>query len=325
MFKIIFVIIGTIIGAGFASGKEIFTFFNVYGFYGLFGLFFSNLIIGFSIYKSFKLILKYNINSYHDFISILIPKSSFLIDVMCNIINIFLIISFVVMIAGFGSYFFQEFSLPVYVGSCVIAFLSFFVFCGDIELISKINSYIIPFLIILIILLGCTNLFSFTSLNIHSVDSNFNWFIRSLLYSSYNLVVLFPILITLKKYIPHLRNVKIISVLSTTLLSVMSIVLFFLLNYYFEDVFSLDLPTVYIAGLSNLFIKYIFSIAILGAIFTTALSSGYGFLNNLNIKNSKSYKIIALTMCFMSILFSNIGFSTLLNLLYPILGFIRLD
>ena len=29
--KITFVIIGTIIGAGFASGQEIFTFFNKYG------------------------------------------------------------------------------------------------------------------------------------------------------------------------------------------------------------------------------------------------------------------------------------------------------
>lgn len=30
--SIIFVIIGTIIGAGFASGQEIYTFFNRYGF-----------------------------------------------------------------------------------------------------------------------------------------------------------------------------------------------------------------------------------------------------------------------------------------------------
>lgn len=35
MINSILVIIGTIIGAGFASGKEIFTFFNVYGLYGL--------------------------------------------------------------------------------------------------------------------------------------------------------------------------------------------------------------------------------------------------------------------------------------------------
>ena len=32
IYKITFVIVGTIIGAGFASGQEIYTFFNKYGF-----------------------------------------------------------------------------------------------------------------------------------------------------------------------------------------------------------------------------------------------------------------------------------------------------
>ena len=40
--KICFVIIGTIIGAGFASGKEIYTFFNIYKVEGLIGLIISN-------------------------------------------------------------------------------------------------------------------------------------------------------------------------------------------------------------------------------------------------------------------------------------------
>ena len=53
MFKAIFVIIGTIIGAGFASGKEIFTFFNIYGIWGFLGLIISELIIGFVLYKTF--------------------------------------------------------------------------------------------------------------------------------------------------------------------------------------------------------------------------------------------------------------------------------
>lgn len=42
IFKICFVIIGTIIGAGFASGKEIYTFFSIYGINGLWGILLSN-------------------------------------------------------------------------------------------------------------------------------------------------------------------------------------------------------------------------------------------------------------------------------------------
>ena len=36
--KIVFVIIGTTIGAGFASGQEIYLFFNKYGFMGIIGI-----------------------------------------------------------------------------------------------------------------------------------------------------------------------------------------------------------------------------------------------------------------------------------------------
>ena len=35
--KVVFVIIGTLIGAGFASGKEVYIFFNKYGSLGLLG------------------------------------------------------------------------------------------------------------------------------------------------------------------------------------------------------------------------------------------------------------------------------------------------
>ena len=49
MLNAVFVIIGTIIGAGFASGKEIFTFFNIYGGYGILGIFLAEFLIGFVI------------------------------------------------------------------------------------------------------------------------------------------------------------------------------------------------------------------------------------------------------------------------------------
>ena len=58
IYKAIFVIIGTIIGAGFASGQEIYTFFNRYGIQGIIGLILSVTLIGVIIYKTFKVILE---------------------------------------------------------------------------------------------------------------------------------------------------------------------------------------------------------------------------------------------------------------------------
>lgn len=323
MINAILVIIGTIIGAGFASGKEIFTFFNVYGVYGLFGLIISGFVIGIVIYKTFCIIISYNITSYSDFINKTIRKSNFINTVVCNIINIFLLISFIIMVAGFSAYFAQEFNISYVWGASLIAILSFFTFLKDMNRIIKINTYFIPFLIFIILLLGIKNLDCFTFFEYNSTKTNFYWIISSLLYASYNLIIVFPILISLKPYIHSLKNAKIVSVVVAFFLILMSGILFFLLNYYFVEVYSLELPTVYIATNLGSFYKYVCSLVILGAIFTTAISSGYGFLSNINITHKKLYTCVAFFMCLISISLCNMGFTTLLNLLYPILGCLR--
>ena len=71
VFKVVFVIIGTLIGAGFASGQEMYIFFFSYGINGIYGIIISSSLMGLIIYKSFKLINKYNINNYKDFINII--------------------------------------------------------------------------------------------------------------------------------------------------------------------------------------------------------------------------------------------------------------
>ena len=62
--KIVFVIIGTLIGAGFASGQEMYIFFFSYGLEGIAGLFVSNILMGIIIYVSLKIINKYKIKKY---------------------------------------------------------------------------------------------------------------------------------------------------------------------------------------------------------------------------------------------------------------------
>ena len=58
IFKVVFVIIGTLIGAGFASGQEMYLFFFSYGMKGLIGIVVSCTLMGLIIYKALCLIDK---------------------------------------------------------------------------------------------------------------------------------------------------------------------------------------------------------------------------------------------------------------------------
>lgn len=153
--KIVFVIIGTLIGAGFASGQEVYTFFFSFGKKGLIGIFIASLVISLAIYKTFKTILKTNVKNYEDFLKLLI-KNKKIYYVIDAIINIFILISFYIMIAGFGAYLQQEFNLNSILGSSILAILCVILFRKNVDGVIKLNTIIIPILITIIILIRNT-------------------------------------------------------------------------------------------------------------------------------------------------------------------------
>ena len=237
--------------------------------------------------------------------------------------NIFLLISFVVMVSGFGAYFNQEFNIPAIFGATIIAILTFFTFFKNIDGIVKINTYLIPLLIFLIVLLGFKkNIFSF-SFNALPSASGFSWILKSILYASYNSIVLIPIIINLKNLISNKNQIKYIIGFTLLFMIIMSVIIYIILNLNILKISNVEIPIVYIANKFGAFFKYLYGLVILIAIFTTAVSEGYSFLNNIS-KNKKQYFTYSILICTLSIIFSNIGFGKLLDLLYPILGYLGL-
>lgn len=150
--KVVFVIIGTLIGAGFASGQEVYVFFFSFGIKGLLGILISSIIIGITIYKTLKIIHKNNIDNYREFLNNLI-KNKKINNIINAIINIFILVSFYIMIAGFGAYLQQEFKLNNIIGSSILAILCLILFKTNVKGLVKVNEILIPILIIIIILI----------------------------------------------------------------------------------------------------------------------------------------------------------------------------
>lgn len=150
IFKVVFVIIGTVIGAGFASGQEIYSFFFSFGTKGLIGILISSLIIGITIYKTFKILHKNNIDNYGDFLNIF-NKNKKINNITSTIINIFILVSFYIMIAGFGAYLQQELQLNSIIGSSILAILCLILFKTNVNGLIKVNEILIPILIIIVI------------------------------------------------------------------------------------------------------------------------------------------------------------------------------
>lgn len=150
--KVVFVIIGTVIGAGFASGQEVYAFFFLFGIKGIIGILIASIIIGITIYKTFKIVHKNNIDNYKDFLNYF-DKNKKINTITSIIINIFILVSFYIMIAGFGAYLQQELQLNSIIGSSILAILCLILFKTNTNGLVKVNEILIPILIIIVILI----------------------------------------------------------------------------------------------------------------------------------------------------------------------------
>ena len=191
-------------------GQEIYTFFNIYGIKGLIGLIFSMFLMSYIIYKTFKISLYKNANIYQDFLIDILPyklkNNKILVLTINNIINLFLLISFNIMVAGFSTYFSQELSFPKIIGGLLITIISFITFYKGIEGVIKINTYLIPSLIVLIIFLGIKKIETIEIIK-ENIKSLY-WIISGVLYASYNSITLIPILISLREELDNKKEAR---------------------------------------------------------------------------------------------------------------------
>ncbi len=329
--KVVFVIIGTLIGAGFASGQEMYVFFFSYGMQGLIGIIISSILMGIIIYQTLKLLDKYEIRTYKDFLDILITskkgrKTNLIENIINLIVNIFIVITFLIMVAGFGAYFEQEFGINSLIGSSILAILSFAIFLTSVKGVVKANELLVPILIIFLVIIGLINLKSInlSELGDYIIRTNESSFILSaIVYCSYNSILLIPVLITLKELLKSKKQISLISIISTLIIILLSVIVYLILVRVDVDITKLEMPAVYVV--SNIFtiLKYIYGFIILGSIFTTSISLGTSFLQNVS-KNRKSYTQFAIIMCITSVIISKIGFSNLINFLYPVFGYLGL-
>ncbi len=321
MLNSLFILVGAFVGAGFASGKEIFNFFTVYNLNGIISIFIFNFLIFFIFYKILNIRLKYNLENYSDFLELLYNKYSFFNNkIFLFIINIFLATVFYLMIVALCTLFNYQFGIAKIIINIIIILFCYNIFYkNNLNFICYFNTLLMPILIIFLIYLSINNI------NINSIifNNNINNLIKSLfyglLYFSYNGLVIIPLLFKIK--IKNKKNIFLLSLFFSLIIFTLSILINLLLLSNFNYIKNIDLPILAICNKKNSFYSYSYFFIILSAILSTLFSSGYAFISNLNKKNKRIALIIFLSFSFIFQIFS---FSNLINILYPFFGLLGL-
>ncbi|MEI3391734.1 MAG: hypothetical protein V8R39_01315 [Clostridia bacterium] len=305
-------------------GQEIYLFFYRFGTKGLLGIIICNIIMAIIIYKTLKILYENNINTYKNFLDKIFLENEKLSNITNIIINVFLCATFFIMISGFGTYLSQAFGMNQIIGSSILALISYIVFLRKIESFAKINNMVIPILITIILIIGIINIVNLKKINNNIyLDKSYFWILQAILYASYNLVLVEPVLVNLKQFLKNKKQILKISIGVGIIMTILATLEFLLLTNVDVNFKNLEMPLVYVVEKTFPRFTYLYGIIILIAIFTTAVSVGISFLNNIS-KNKKSFPQKAEILCISSVIISQISFSKLVEYLFPLFGFLGL-
>ena len=323
--KIALVIIGALIGAGFASGQEIYLFFFSYGKRGIFGIAVSAILLGIIIYKTMIIIKKNKITTYKEFLLSIVPekwRKEKVLEIINIIINIFILITFYIMIAGFGGYLAETIKIPQIIGSSILAIMCVIIMSKETKGIVKVSEIIVPILIVFIVVIGVYTVISTNVANKieqMNIINGSSWLVSGVLYASYNTILLIPVLISVNNIIDR-REVSKTSIVITFMIFLLATAVFVSMLKIDVNIKRIEMPVSYVISTQLSKLKVLYGIVILTSILTTAISLIAGLMQNVKEKSNK--KIMLCLICISSIFISQIGFSALINFLYPIFGYI---
>ena len=299
-------------------GQEINIFFYAYGLKGIYGIFLTAILISVIIYKTLIISKKYNIDNYDDFLNKIIKKK-IIRKIIKLIINIFLLFSFYIMVAGISAFLNQQFNLNKVFCSIIFCAFCFFIFNKNIEKMIKINSILVPIIILIFLIFGLKNINYLYNQKIIEIKNN--WIISAIIYTSYNTITLIGLTGMLNKYLKNKKECLITSIITGVSIFILAFIIFILLVNLKEKV---EIPILYISNIFGGIYKYLYCIMIFFSIFTTAISDGITFLKNVSESNQNISITINFIICVTAIPFSLFGFSNLVNIIYPIFGIIGL-
>ena len=322
-FNIAALYVGTIMGAGFASGREGWQFFGVFGNAGYLGLCLTGIL-----FILMGMMVSYIARSLEtdDMGKIIImsddPRISSGVGYFLSAILYTIIAS---MSAAGGSFLYQQFGLHKAIGGGIIVFLTIITVLGNFERISKVFKKIVP--ILFTVDLAICILVIFSDIDQSGATSGFpvssmtpNWFVAAILFISYNMLGMIPMLGASSLNAKSLKHSILGSALGGLLLALLTFILIFALSKDMAFTQSMDLPMLAYSARLGKVANILFGTVLFFAIYSAATSTYYGF--STKIKETPKKKYILIVGAIIGGCVGLTGFSTLVAYLYPTEGYI---
>ena len=322
--KIAMVYVGTVVGAGFATGQEILQFFVRFGIGGLWGILLSTVL--FALYGIFIMQLGMALSA-RSHLEVIRGIGGMTFGVVMDaLIMLSLFGAVTAMFAGSGALFAQQFRVPAALGSGMMAILTAATVMRGLHGVINAISAVVPFLLASVLGISIYALLAAppdlqAGLEVSGSGLMGNWLWAAILYASYNILMSAAVLAPLGDAASDQRAVFRGGALGGILLGATSLLIYLALSASSAETRGLEVPLLHLAGRIGPLAGAIFSAVLLAEIYTTAVGSLYGFSARLAGERvlSPAAKVIALTA--LAFFASLLGFTNLVRTFYPLQGY----
>ncbi|MFT4412335.1 GerAB/ArcD/ProY family transporter [Fredinandcohnia humi] len=323
-FQIGAVYVGTIVGAGFATGKEIVEFFTQYGIHGLMGILISGTLF---IWLGTKIMLIANriqADSYKEFNEYLFGKK---IALVVNILMLLVLIGVTsVMLSGAGAVFEEQLGLSYQLGIFITIVLSIFILIFGVKGLFGVNMFVVPIMIFFSIVLVIEVAYREPTNILYVTDEgarSFKWLISPFLYSAFNLAMAMPVLVPLAKEMKDEKIVKWGGLIGGGSLCLILITSHISLSAL-PNVENYEIPMAEVMKNFMFTFYWLYILVIYGEIFTSVIGNLFGLERQIrNVVKVPSLLIVTgiLTIAYF---ISQLGYGSLISFLYPLFGYVSL-
>jgi uncharacterized membrane protein YkvI len=317
-----------VIGGGFASGQEVLQFFTGYGLIGIVGTLISGLLFAFLGMQIARMSSQMQASSHKEVLySLFGARLGLLVDV---VLSFFLYGVGVVMLAGSGSIFAQQYDLPPLFGGVLMTVLVIATLCLNVKRIIDLISVVMPFLLAMVLIITTYSIFNYNAslevLDAAARENNEtvsgNWFVGALLYASFNIAVGFPMLAVIGGMTKQPKAAALGGVLGGLGLGALILLLNIGLFANINQLQGIEMPTLALSSRISPMLSVVMSVALVCMVYSTAVGMFFAFSARFAKPESGRFKLFSAVSVCVGLGLSLAGFSKLVGTVYPLLGYV---
>ncbi|WP_059173727.1 hypothetical protein [Bacillus sp. FJAT-27445] len=324
-FQVAAVYVGTVVGAGFATGREIVEFFSKYGLIGFFGILISGYLLIAMGAKLMRAAARANVDTYQGFNEYLFGKRA---SKWINILMLLMLLGVTsVMMSGAGSVFEEQLGVPRNAGILLTIALSLIVMVLGTKGLFAVNTFIVPAMILFSLFLMMLSVTSpgFQEAFLKMGGSGGNWkgAISPFIYIAFNLGLSQAVLVPIAAEVKDDWTLKWGGILGGTALTII-LVSSHLTLVTLPDLETYDIPMAAVMKNYSDSFHWVFVSVVYAEIFTSVIGNIYGLERQIKKIVPLHTAAISLGIFSVSYVASLIHYGTLLSFLYPLFGYVSL-